>query len=128
MEPRKLVVSLLLLAIAAPVLPAEQTPQEKANRIRRGSRVEVKLKTIGIVRGRLEEVTDAQFSLGPLRPGSAPRSQFLFQDVTEIRSIEPPLWLKTLRAPVVIPLKALEITGLFIWCSLGGCLLYGFGD
>jgi len=135
MKPRNFVVWLLLLAMAVPALPAERTPQEQARRISRGSRIQVELKTRQIVKGRLGEVTETQLTLEPQNPGSGPGSSYLLQDVSKVRSVElkDRVWVKALEAPVVIPFRVLEWTGVLVACLVDalvydqGCFDFGPG-
>jgi hypothetical protein len=135
MKPRSFVVWWLLLAIAAPALPAERTPQEQARRIPRGSRIEVELKVHQKVQGRLGEATETQLRLEPLNPGNGSGSTYAFQDVSKVRSIElkQRVWVKALEAPVVVPFRVLEWTAVLVACLVEalahgeGCFAFGPG-
>ena len=63
---------------------------------------------------------------GTVEPSGRTR-QYLFQNISKIRSIEPkPVWLRTLEAPVLITFRVLEVTVLIVVCVTtapfgGGC-------
>jgi hypothetical protein len=57
-------------------------------------------------------VTETRFTLEPLTPGSGPRMELLFQDVSKIRSIEP-----TKKDALLEPLVFLALISLFVLCG-----------
>jgi hypothetical protein len=79
---------LLILALVVPASARDQTPLEQARGIAFGSKIQVELKTRQIVRGRLGQMTDTSFTLDPAKVGGGPGIEMLFQDVSEIRSVE----------------------------------------
>ena len=114
---------LLILTLVIPASARERTPLEQARNIAQGSKVQVELKTGQIVRGRLGEVTETQFTLEPLNPDTGPNTELLFQDVWMVRSTEPTMknvLLKPLRVLALIPLIILGfvICGFHTTCDL----------
>jgi hypothetical protein len=108
---------LLALILIVPAEAREQTPQEQARKIPRGSRIQVDLKTHRIVSGRLGQITETQLSLEPLNPASGSENTYLFQDVSKIHSIEPkPVLIRTLEASVMIPFRVIETVGFVVYC------------
>jgi hypothetical protein len=80
---------LLILALVVPAWARQRTPQEQARKIAFGSRVVIEMKNRHAVEGRLGEITETQFILEPLTSGAGSSKEVLFQDVSNIRSIEP---------------------------------------
>jgi hypothetical protein len=94
---------LLILTLVIPAEARERTPEDQARTIPIGSRVTVTLKTRKIVRGRLGEMTETSFTLDPMKAGSGPGLEMLFQDISKLRSIEPTKKASLLR-PMLVPL------------------------
>ena len=105
MTRRFLVWSLALLLITS-AEARERTPLDQAKRIPSGSKVTVVLKDQKVVRGRLGQVTETQFTLEPVKAGGGPRTDISFQDVSKFRSRKSPKF-QYLLVPVGLPLLAI---------------------
>lgn len=66
------------------------------------------------VEGRLGKITKTQFTLEPLTPGAESSKELLFQDVSNIRSIEP-----TKKEALLRPLQFLAFIPIFVLCGIG---------
>ena len=98
-------VALLLITSAE---ARERTPLEQAKRIPRGSKVTVVLKDQNVVRGRLGQVTETQFTLEPVKAGVGTQTDILFRDVWKFRPRKSQK-LKLLLVPVLLPLWAIGL-------------------
>ena len=104
---RCIIVWVLIFAMAAPALPAEQPPQQQARLIPRGSHVVVELKTHRTVEGKLGTVGDKRFNLDPLDSKNGTSSTHLFDDVSRIRYVKPKH--RYLRVALTVPAAVVEI-------------------
>jgi len=76
---------LLAAILVVPAEASERTPFEQAREIKSGATVSVTLTNGQTLKGRLGAIATTEFILDPLKPGSGPGQDLLFQDVSKIR-------------------------------------------
>jgi len=79
------IVWVLAANLMVPAEASERTPFEQAREIKSGATVSVTLTNGQTLKGRLGAIATTEFILDPLKPGSGPGQDLLFQDVSKIR-------------------------------------------
>ena len=111
---KSIVAFLLILTLVIPASARERTPLEQAKRIAVGSRIQVETKNRRVESGHLLEVTQTGLAIEPYSPGKGSRKEFLFQDILQIRSLEP-----TTKDIVLKPLHVLALIPVALVCGIG---------